>query len=460
MAMDTSKLTEKAKEAVQRRNYEYAIDLFQQALALNPDDVESRRDLRAVATRFVKEKGISPSSAWIKGLGPVIKVLFSSKKNAEKTIIECETFLKNDPGNTWILTKLGKAAMFLGYHKTAVQVFNEVHNSHPENIENLRNLEEAHESKGDINAAIETCEMILKVKSNDHEASQKLKNLSATQSSQIFQRGATEGSQSIVKDKDVHSQHEVDMHEIHSLPQREQALAIQQQKLAEAKTDDPRHLASFHVNIGDLWLKVEPDFEAAEKAYNKAKELQPTDYTYVFKLHDLEILRYRTQLKPLEDKLKAAPADAVSKQSYQKLRAEFNNYHMKSYQQRVKVRPMDLAVAYTLGTIYYDMTKLDEAIGQFQRTVNDPARRKESLLRLGICFSRKSQFELAAKQFSQGLGEIQVMDQMKKTLLYHLGDTYDRMNDNEEAIKAFTQLYEADIGFKDVSKRLEKLKQG
>ena len=162
MAMDTSKLTEKAREAVQRRNYEYAIDLFQQALALNPDDVDSRRDLRAVATRYVKEKGISPSSAWLKGLGPMLKVLFSSKKGAEKTMIECEKFLKNDPGNVWMLTKLGTAAMHLGYYNTAVQVFDEVRASHPEKVENLRNLELAYESKGDINKAIETCEMILK----------------------------------------------------------------------------------------------------------------------------------------------------------------------------------------------------------------------------------------------------------------------------------------------------------
>jgi len=460
MAMDTTKLTEKAKEAVQRRNYEYAIDLFQQALALNPDDVESRRDLRAVATRYVKEKGISPSSAWIKGLGSVFKVMFSSAKNAEKTMIECEKFLKNDPGNVWMLTKLGTAANHLGYYNTAIQVFEEVRNSHADSVDNLRNLEAAQEAKGDVNSAIQTCEMILKVKPSDHEAGQKLKNLSATQSSQIFQKGATKGAQSIVKDKDTHRQHEVELHEIHSVEQRQEAIAIQQQKLADAKTDDPRHLATFHANIGDLWLKADPNYEEAEKAYNQAKELQPTDYTYVFKLHDLSIMRYRAGLKGLESKVQASPADAAAKAELQKLKAEYDEFRMKSFEQRVKVRPMDLAVGYTLGNIYFDMNKLDEAIGQYQRTVNDPARRKNSLLRLGICFSRKSQFELAAKQFRQGLAESEIMDQMKKTMLYQLGDTCEKMGQKDEAVKAFTELYEADIGFQDVAKRLETLRQG
>ncbi|MHC4915343.1 MAG: tetratricopeptide repeat protein [Planctomycetota bacterium] len=460
MAVDTSKLTEKAREAVQRRNYEYAIDLFQQALALNPEDVESRRDLRAVATRYVKEKGISPSAAWLKGLGSVVKLMFSSAKNAEKTIIECEKFLKNDPGNVWVLTKLGMAAMTLGYNGTAVQVFDEVRTSHPANVTNLHNLASAYEAAGDVNAAIRTCDQLLKVKPNDHEASQKIKNLSAMQTSQVFEVGAKEGSKKIVKDDKVHEKYELDSHDIRTVEQRDRAVAFQEDKLAEAesKTDDPRHLATFHGNIGDLWLTVEPDFAKADAAYKRARELQPTDFTYVFKVDDMNIMRFKLKLGALNAKLKASPTDASIKAEIQKLRAQYNAFRMKSFEKRVEVRPMDLAVGYSLGNIYYEMGKLEEAIGQFQRTVNDPARRKNSLLLLGICFSRKQQHELAAKQFTQGLSEIEVMNEMKKTLLYHLGDTCEKMGNKDEAVKAFTQLYEADISFKDVSKRIDALK--
>jgi tetratricopeptide (TPR) repeat protein len=386
--------------------------------------------------------------------------MFASKKGAEKTMIECEKFLKNDPGNSWMLTKLGLAALQLGYQKTAIQAFEEIKNSHADNVENLRRLEEAYEAAGDVNAAIATCELILKVKHSDHEASQKLKNLSATQSSQIFQHGAQHGATSIVKASDTHRKFEVERHEIHSVAQRNEAVALEQEKIAQDKTGDPRHLATFYGNVGDLWLRVEPEFDKAEEAYKKARELQPTDYTYVFKMDDLNIMRYTVQLKDLENKLKAAPSDATVKSDHQKLRGQFNQFRMKSFEERVRQRPMDLAVAYTLGSVYYEMQKLDEAIGQFQRTVNDPARRKESLLRLGICFSRKGEFALAAKQFNLGLEESEVMNEMKKTYLYFLGDTLEKMGNKEEAITAYTQLYEADIGFRDVSKKLEALKKG
>ena len=460
MAMDTSKLTEKAKEAVQRRNYEYAIDLYQQALALNPEDIESRRELRQTEARYVQERGISPFSAWLKGLGSVVKIFLASKGNAEKTMIECEKFLKNDPANVWALTRLGQAAAGLGYHETAALIFNDIRAKAPGNIENLHRLADAYEAKGDSQAAIQVCDIIIRAAPQDHEAAQKIKNLSALQSTAVFQHGAEKGSKSIVKNQDTHIKHGLETHEIRTVEQRQQAIAYEEQKLAEDKTGDPRHLATFHGNIGDMWLKVEPDFEKAEAAYQQARELQPTDFTYVFKLDDVNLARRRTALADLENRMKATPADAALKADYQRLRTEYNEFRMKSFEERVRRRPVDIKLGYALGSIYFEMGKLDEAIGQFQRTINDPAHRRDSLLRLGICFSRKSQFELAAKQFGQGLAEIEVMNEHKKLFLYHLGDTCERMGRKDEAVKAFTQLYEADIAFKDVQKRLEALKKG
>ena len=49
--MDVSKLIEKAREAAERRNYDYAIDLFLQALKLSPDEClpAQSADLRCAA---------------------------------------------------------------------------------------------------------------------------------------------------------------------------------------------------------------------------------------------------------------------------------------------------------------------------------------------------------------------------------------------------------------------------
>ena len=45
--MDVSKLLEKAREAAERRNYDYAIELYLQARKLDPDNAPACRELRA-----------------------------------------------------------------------------------------------------------------------------------------------------------------------------------------------------------------------------------------------------------------------------------------------------------------------------------------------------------------------------------------------------------------------------
>ena len=53
------------------------------------------------------------------------------------------------------------------------------------------------------------------------------------------------------------------------------------------------------------------------------------------------------------------------------------------------------------------------------------------------------------------------MNDRKKVILYNLGDCLAKMpGKQEDSLKIFTQLYEADIAFKDVAKRLEELRKG
>ncbi len=56
---DTSKYKQKAQEALDRGNYDYAIKLLQDILLWEPDNVEMRKQLRMAANKNVKKKGIN-----------------------------------------------------------------------------------------------------------------------------------------------------------------------------------------------------------------------------------------------------------------------------------------------------------------------------------------------------------------------------------------------------------------
>ena len=74
---------------------------------------------------------------------------------------------------------------------------------------------------------------------------------------------------------------------------------------------------------------------------------------------------------------------------------------------------------------------------------------------MGQSFQQKGQFDLAIRQLSDGVGSIEVMSDMKKELLYSLGEVYEENNNLDEAKKSFMEIYEVDIDFKDVQKKIE-----
>ena len=130
MAIDTSAQKEKARLAVERRNYPYAIELYQEILQLDPNDVDGRRSLRAVEIRQAKETGTSRTAAIFKNLGTYIKLMLPSK-NYEGVIMACEKYLQSDPTNPKILKKLARAAYAAGYRETAVSVLEDLRQHRP-----------------------------------------------------------------------------------------------------------------------------------------------------------------------------------------------------------------------------------------------------------------------------------------------------------------------------------------
>src|SRR5712691_6115896 len=95
-----SKLYDKAAEAVKKRNYDYAIELFIQELTLEPNNVDARRALRAAEIKKFQESGAAMASvrALVQGLPTVIvAAIHRLFKNYEKLMLDLEQLLKRAP---------------------------------------------------------------------------------------------------------------------------------------------------------------------------------------------------------------------------------------------------------------------------------------------------------------------------------------------------------------------------
>ncbi len=108
-----------------------------------------------------------------------------------------------------------------------------------------------------------------------------------------------------------------------------------------------------------------------------------------------------------------------------------------------------------LSGLNFQAGKISEAIQEFQKAQNHPNKRVASMGHLAQCFASRKMYDMAQRKLQDALKEKLVFDDEKKELLYNLGIVLENMNKKEEAIEQFKQIYEADIGYRDVAAKVD-----
>jgi tetratricopeptide (TPR) repeat protein len=164
---------------------------------------------------------------------------------------------------------------------------------------------------------------------------------------------------------------------------------------------------------------------------------------------DIALKRFDHLLSQLDVSLPEQAEQAV------KLQAERAEFQLNECKSRADRYPTDLQIRFELGELYFKTGKLSEAIQEFQKAQSNPARRISSMGYLGQCFARRNMNDLAARTLQNALKEKPVFDDEKKELIYQLGSILEKMGKKEDAIEQFKQIYEVDIGYKDVAAKVD-----
>jgi tetratricopeptide (TPR) repeat protein len=138
-----------------------------------------------------------------------------------------------------------------------------------------------------------------------------------------------------------------------------------------------------------------------------------------------------------------------------KIKSDKVVFQIAECQKRVEKFPTDLAIRFEMGTLYFQAGKIAEAIQEFQKAQNSPHKRVAAMNFLAQCFAKRKMFDLAAKTLQNAIKEKAVFDEEKKDLIYNLGCILETMAKKDEALEQFKQIYEVDIGYKDVAKKVD-----
>lgn len=442
-------LFNKGFAAFERGNLDYAIDLLSSCVEMEPGLLQARKFLRAAEVRKLKRNKVTPLTHvifTIKGLPSYLAALALLKSNKPaQAVVVAEKLLRMDPLNGKFFGLFAQAATRADMPDAAIQTLEVARDHYPDDVEIINWLGELYLTVGNTRSARECFEKLCEICPNDPKAQKALKDATALDSmaadgwAQVAEKGGS--YRDIIKDT------------------KEATLLEQEAKAVKGDADTDALIASYrdrikaepaHMNHYLALAKLYSQkamFDEAGAALKKAIAISPGDPELANMLTAVRIQQYDYEISQLKNARNTAAAAAKETEKLQ--------FMADDLQERVNRYPNDLKLRYEWGVMLFDHDYVNESIQHFQLSQKSPKHRVKSLYYLALCFKHKKQFDLALTQLEKAASEIPLMNDTKKDILYELGDVSYAMGDTQKAALYYKQIYEVDIGYKDIAAKIE-----
>ena len=443
---DTSALFKRGEEAFQKRNYDYARDLFLNIVTVEPDNEKARKSLYATCLQKNKETGGSGRIKTAIMQGKVSMELAAAKNNVPKKIEISQKYLCDDPMNSKVRTVLAEALKSQGHWAGCAAESEMAVQADPKNIAAAKMLVESLVHLDRVTDAQKLLDKIIVFAQDDRDLMKLQRDLAAKMTmSKGFEDSSKEGGfRSALKDSDRAGELERAGHLVVTEADLQAVVERLQAELDATPTD-----AKIPKKIGDLYFEKKKDYASARDWYKKASALAPQDSVLRDKVDDCD-------LRVME--VKAVAAVKANDPKAKDLQLAHLKAYIASFERRVADRPTDMGLRYELGIAYYKGTMNDRAISEFQQSVKDPKKKSQSHFYLGRCFQKKKMFDMADKQYTMAEADVLSQD-IRLDIMYHRATLAAEANKLPLAVELGNKIVEVDINYKDIAEKVEKWSQ-
>ena len=446
---DLRELYQKGATALQRQNFDYAIAIFQQILQREPAFLECRQALRAGQ---IKKAGGS-TGFFKKMLGgasnsPLIAKAQMVKSRPAEAMAIAEQILENDPQGSTGNKILAESAMAAGLPKTACFAYEILLKTASKDYELAMAYGAALAASGQIAKAEANYVELMRAYPQKGEISAALKNLSARHTlNEGGYEALADGSGSyrdILKNKDEAVKLEQEARAVKTDDVAGNLIADYESRLVH----EPRNLKLVR-SIAELYAQKK-DYDKALEYYERIRSSeQGADASLEKAISEIVLKRFDQLLSQLD----AANPDHAAQ--IEQIKGERAGFQLDEIKKRAERYPTDLQIKFDLGLLFYQLGKFNEAMAEFQKAQANPQRRLQAMAYFGQCLAAKGMNDMAARKLQEALKEKPGFDDEKKELIYMLGSVLEKMGKKEEAIDQFKQIYENDMGYKDVAAKVD-----
>lgn len=440
----------KGYEAFQRENFDYAIELFNQVLIKEPANVDVRQALRAAQSgKSGAKKGFFTRALSSASSSPLVaKGQLALRSNPQQAIQIAEQILASDANNSSAHKIVAEAAMTAEMPKTAVMSLEILHRNLPDDKEIAFQLADALVAAGEKTKAEQVLVIMRSTHQNDGEINQKLKDISARKSLDEGGYGALasgKGSyRDVLKDKAESVKLEQQNRQVQTGDGGDDLLKDYEARVAK----EPNNLKLLR-NMAEIYVQKN-DFDKAIFYYEKMSAIDGgNDSALQRTIADTRVKRFNHQLSQLDASAPDYPEKAAQ------IKAERDAFQLEECKARAERYPTDLLIRFELGVLYFNAGKIGEAMPELQKAKNNPSKRLAAMSYLAQCLAKRNMNDMAASTVQEALKEKPVFDAEKMELTYILGTLFEKMNKKEEAIEQFKLIYQVDMGYKDVAKKVD-----
>jgi tetratricopeptide (TPR) repeat protein len=443
--VDFSKQLQKADEALRRRNYDFAVELYQQLLDIQPDLGEARSGLRhALKKRLEAKGGGSKLLRALGGAAPLAMAKTLRKANRHDAAAkQLETYLATNPLDEDANLLLGMSLEDAGHSKSALAVYEFLAEIAPKNPEGLKRAGAMAYRQSEHQKALEYYERALAADPRDQEALKARKDLSAERALSGSNAAGITHSRDQIKDKEVAR----DLERSQRMHRSDDELQEDLRRLEARYADEPT--PETMIELADVHEKLK-DPESALEWIERALSYKKDSFELAARAGDL---RSKVMKKKIAQAGKSGD-DALATS----LERELWTYEAADYNRRVELRPSDANLRLQLGRRLMRIDDFDGAMGQLQKAMSDPRTKREAQFCLAQCFQGKGFSDLARKEYQKALEGIVQVDDRAKEILYNLGVIAQGEGNAAEARGFFARIFEVDIGYRDVAEKMNQYK--
>ncbi|MDR2982606.1 MAG: tetratricopeptide repeat protein [Puniceicoccales bacterium] len=442
-----------AAEQSLRTNPQYAAEIAQGVLSRHPECVELRRLLRkgqklalgaSAAKGFGKLLGSVTSFAGLMGTSKLVE------SDPMKAIEAAEKTLAKKPTDIGANKMLAAAAEKLGWYDTAAFAWEEITHSDPKNLSNYLSVGTTYMKDHDYDSALRIMDNALKLFPGNGDLQEMARRASVAKT---MNQGKW--------DEDGDYKNKLRSQEDAIKLQKSDRVVQDADEAAAAAAALETRIAADPENV-DLYREAVKNYQAMgdlDKAIDTLKRARQTnigraDAALEKQENDLSLANMAKKLKEIEDQLAQDPDNAELRTRYETAKEEERVFRLQVFQTLVEKYPNDYGYRYELGVMLLEAGRNDDAIHQLQVAQRNPKNRHAAMLNLARAFINGNKYDMAAEQLQTAKGEIQVMSDVKKEIMYELGIALEKLGREKEAIDEYKVIYMSDSGYKDVSQKI------